>query len=229
MRWLLLVCVLWAAPAQACRLALVLGLDVSSSVDAREYQIQTQGLATALNSPKVRDEIFAFPDAPVALYAFEWSGRFDQVTLVPWTLLRSPADLQKVITQLRLAERSFSNRPTALGHALGHALRAFNQGPSCQKRTVDISGDGYNNDGIAPTRLYEMTPLGDITVNGLPIGDGEIANYYHRRIIQGPGAFVEWARGFEDFERAMRAKLERELRPATLSALSPNQAKRQPH
>ncbi|MEM6465670.1 MAG: DUF1194 domain-containing protein [Pseudomonadota bacterium] len=210
---------LWTSPAQACRLALVLGLDVSSSVDAAEYQIQTHGLAAALDSPRVRELIFAFPEAPVAIYAFEWSGRFDQVTLVPWTVLQTPRDLDSLTLRLRSAERSFTNRPTALGHALGHALRAFVKGPKCLRQTVDISGDGFNNDGIDPTRLYEMTPLGNVTVNGLPIGDGEIANYYYRRIIRGPGAFVEWARGFDDFERAMRAKLERELRPTTLSAL----------
>lgn len=45
---------LWAAPAQACRLALVLAMDVSSSVDAAEDQLQRAGLAAALIDPDVQ-------------------------------------------------------------------------------------------------------------------------------------------------------------------------------
>ena len=43
-----------AAPVQAqeeCRLALVLGLDVSASVDAAEYRLQVEGLAASLIPP----------------------------------------------------------------------------------------------------------------------------------------------------------------------------------
>lgn len=58
--------------AQACRLALVLALDVSNSVDADEDALQRNGLATALLAPTVRDAFFA-SDAPAALAVFEWS------------------------------------------------------------------------------------------------------------------------------------------------------------
>ncbi|MGQ0485867.1 MAG: DUF1194 domain-containing protein, partial [Hyphomicrobiales bacterium] len=37
--------------------------------------------------------------------------------------------------------------------------------------------------------------------------------YYRDRVITGAGSFVEPARGFEDFARAIREKLLRELRP----------------
>lgn len=38
-------------------------------------------------------------------------------------------------------------------------------------------------------------------------------------MIHGPGAFLEIADGFEDFERAMRRKLEREMGVLSLGAL----------
>ncbi len=38
----------------ACLQALALGLDVSGSVDAREYRQQIGGLAEALSDPRVR-------------------------------------------------------------------------------------------------------------------------------------------------------------------------------
>ena len=61
-----------AASAQ-CRLALALALDLSSSVDAREYQLQNEGLARALEDPEVREAFLpALP--PVALAIYEWSN-----------------------------------------------------------------------------------------------------------------------------------------------------------
>ena len=61
-----------AASAQ-CRLALALALDLSSSVDAREYQLQNEGLAHALEDPEVREAFLpALP--PVALAIYEWSN-----------------------------------------------------------------------------------------------------------------------------------------------------------
>jgi hypothetical protein len=38
-----------------------------------------------------------------------------------------------------------------------------------------------------------------------------LVDYYTREVIRGPSAFVEVADGFEDFARAMEAKLIREL------------------
>ena len=57
------------APASACRLALLLALDVSSSVDEAEYELQRNGLAAALLSPNV-EAAFLSGGAPVALAAF---------------------------------------------------------------------------------------------------------------------------------------------------------------
>ena len=54
-----------------------------------------------------------------------------------------------------------------------------------------------------------------ITVNGLAIEgeDKALAQYYQEQVIGGADAFVEKSRDFEDFARAIKAKLLRELRP----------------
>ena len=36
---------------------------------------------------------------------------------------------------------------------------------------------------------------------------------YQNEVLHGPGAFMEVAEGFDDYERAMRRKLEREVSP----------------
>ncbi|WP_336247087.1 DUF1194 domain-containing protein [Octadecabacter dasysiphoniae] len=53
------------ASAQNCRQALALGLDVSGSVDRREYRLQLDGLADALGHPDVVDALLSQMDAPV--------------------------------------------------------------------------------------------------------------------------------------------------------------------
>ena len=51
--------------AMECRQALALGLDVSGSVDAREYRLQLSGVASALDAPEVREKLLSMPAAPV--------------------------------------------------------------------------------------------------------------------------------------------------------------------
>ena len=76
-----------AAQAQSCRLALLLALDVSSSVDKVEYSLQSGGLAASLVAPEVVQAFMALPDQPVALAIYEWSGRYNHVSVQDWVLI----------------------------------------------------------------------------------------------------------------------------------------------
>jgi hypothetical protein len=201
------------AAAQECRLALALGLDVSSSVDAREYRLQTQGLAAALTAPEVQEAFLASPEAPVMLQIYEWSGWQQQVVRLDWTRIGSPDDLARIAARLLGQERSFEQYPTALGFALLFGGRSLEERTDCAQRTLDLSGDGTNNDGVSPEVARRDFPLDGITVNGLVIGANvaTLGRYYQQFVIQGDGAFVEVADDYADFERAMRRKLLREL------------------
>ena len=201
------------ARAEGCRLALSLALDVSSSVDPREYALQTEGLAAALTAPEVRAAFLAVPGAPVELQIFEWSGWQQQLVRQDWVTIATAADLDRVAAQLRRQARSFEQYPTAIGLALlfgGHALASRTD---CAQRTLDVSGDGTNNDGMSPDVARRDFPLVGITVNGLVVGSSmaTLARYYREFVIQGPGAFVEEAADYADFEAAMQRKLLREL------------------
>lgn len=205
-------------PAQvsACRLALVLALDVSSSVDADEDALQRGGLAAALIDPNVQ-RAFLAGDDPVALAIFEWSGRYKQALLQDWVLIRGEADLYQVAARIAESRRSETEFPTALGYALGYGAGLIARGPACAQATIDVSGDGVSNEGFGPEQAYRAFPFDGVTVNGLVVNAGEfeaevdLLDYYAREVIRGPAAFVEIASGFEDFERAMEAKLIREL------------------
>jgi hypothetical protein len=208
-----------AARAETCRLALALGLDVSGSVDVREYRLQMDGLASALESDEVRSAFFELPEAPVSLAVFEWSGPTTQTVVVDWTLIRSAADLYGLTGRLRAAQRGAAASSTALGSAKAFGAGLLADRAACWRRVLDLSGDGTSNTGPRP---QEIRPEG-ITFNGLVIGEGHadglgaLAGYYRAYVVQGPEAFVESALTFDDFEAAIERKLKREMQVIVLS------------
>jgi hypothetical protein len=201
------------AAAESCRLALSLALDVSSSVDAREYALQNEGLARALTAPDVAAAFLAAPGQAVALHVFEWSGRAQQALRLDWVEIRSLDDLDTVAARLRAMPRSTAAFPTALGYAMDYGARALAERRDCATHTLDVSGDGVNNDGPPPEAARRASTFDGITVNGLVVGATHVTlrTYFERFVIQGSGAFVEVAEDYSDFERTMQRKLLREL------------------
>lgn len=214
-----------ALPAQAveCRLALALAIDVSSSVDAREDALQRSGTVAALTSPTVTQAFFA-ADLPVALAVYEWSGRYNQEVILDWRIIDSPAALLAAAETVARSTRSHDDFPTAMGYALGFGAELLARAPDCLRKTLDMAGDGQTNEGFPPAAAYREFPFADVTVNGLAVnaadfeGEAGLVAFYRREVIHGPGAFLIVAEGFEDFERAMTRKLERELAPPAIGA-----------
>ena len=214
-----------AGTAQAdCRLALLLALDVSSSVDAAEDRLQRGGLVAALVSPEVEAAFFA-ADQPVALAVYEWSGRYNQEVILDWLLIENREALLQAAQPVADSVRSHNDFPTAMGYALGFGRGLFDAAPDCARRTLDMAGDGQNNEGFGPQAAYREFGYGDITVNGLVVNaadfEGELGliAFYQREVLHGPGAFMVIANGFADYEDAMRRKLVRELSPPAIGAL----------
>jgi hypothetical protein len=220
--------------AENCRLALVLALDVSASVDAEEDRLQRLGLARALLTPEVAQGFLA--GEAVALRVFEWSGpRLQEDTLPGWQMIRSEGDLARVARIIAESERvrwDYTHSPsTAVGAALLYAAEALRQSPRCAAQTIDISGDGESSDGISPAAVYASLPFEGVTVNALVVGgtlddrgeslnDGDLVAWYHHEVLRGPGAFCMLADGYEDYERAMSLKLARELQQPLVSGIA---------
>ena len=221
---LALILALVPLPALACRLALLLALDVSSSIDDAEYILQRNGLASALIAPEVIQAFFASP-SPVALAVYEWSGQFNQRIVVDWRLISSEGDLVSTAEHISTLERTEKIFPTSLGNALSFGALHLARAPDCLRQTIDVSGDGRNNDGYPPASAYRHFPFGGVTVNGLAIGGAEeldaLVRYFKTELIRGPGAFVEVAEDHQDFARAMRRKLEREVSSLAIGWLEP--------
>ncbi len=214
-----------ASPALACRLALLLALDVSSSVDATEDRLQRGGLVAALTAPEVQAAFFA-NDMPVALAVYEWSGRYNQEVVLDWLLIDSSAALVVAAETVAASVRSHSEFPTAMGYALGFGAEMLARAPRCLRQTIDMAGDGQNNEGFGPQLAYREFAFDEVTVNGLVVNAAEFTSetmlieFYEKEVLRGPGAFLEVAQGFEDYERAIRRKLERELTPPVIGSVA---------
>ena len=228
MRWIWAagVVALAALPAHAveCRLALALAVDISSSVDATEDTLQRSGIVAALTSPEVEAAFFS-SDLPVALAVYEWSGRYNQEVVLDWMMIDSRAALVRAAEMVAASKRSHNDFPTAMGYALGYGAQLLARSPNCLRKTLDMAGDGVSNEGFPPASAYREFPFQGVTVNGLVVNaadfEGEVGliAFYRGEVIFGPGAFLIVADGFDDFERAMRRKLERELTPPSIGAL----------
>lgn len=220
----------------ACRQALALGLDVSGSVDLREYRLQLDGLVTALNDPEIVSRLLAIPDAPVSLLVYEWSGSTDQAILVPWTPVRDRDTLRDISSTLAKAERRVASPGTALGVAMKYGATLLATQDHCWKKTLDISGDGKSNFGAQPGDVKDQIGARGITINGLVIGAdapagvdrrqsdiAELSAYFNAEVIVGKDAFVQTAIGFEDYADAMTRKLRRELEGEVIGRLEPDE------
>lgn len=203
--------VLCATEASACDIALVLAVDVSGSVDAHDYTLQSRGLADALGDPVVAE---ALVKTRAVVTVLHWSGEPHQNVVVPWVAIDSHADVGRLRRAVIAAPRAFRIYSTGIGEAIRVGASLFSSAPrQCKRRIIDVSGDGPSNEGIEPQAVRALLDAEGISVNGLAIEGSEegIAAYYRAHVIHGPGAFVEVAKGFDDFPRAIRRKLLREL------------------
>jgi hypothetical protein len=202
----------------ACRTALAIGMDVSGSVDPGEMGLQSEGMARALLAPDVVRAFLRDRGGSVRLTIYDWSGVGSARVILPWTEIATEADLDAAAAAVR-GGRGSGGR-TALGQAMLVGAGLLGAQASCRTLILDLTGDGFSNDGPLPDRVPSQMFRG-MTINALVIADkngtGEdpslarLAAYFETQVIRGPGAFVEPALGFANFREAMERKLLREL------------------
>lgn len=219
----LLLSPLFSKPAasQECEVALVLALDASSSVNAKEFQLQSKGLAAALLDKDVGAVIEGV--GGVLMTAYEWSGRRQHAIIADWSMLTDEQSIHRFAARLADHSRAYVEFPTAVGYALGFGAVRFASAPMvCKRRVIDVSGDGVHNEGFPPASAYRAFDFAGVTVNGLVI-KGEVPDpepYYRKNVLFGPGAFLEIATGYEDYANAMKRKLLREIGGALVTSIS---------
>ena len=219
---LALLLALWAPPATAQRadvdMALVLAVDGSASVDFQEFVLQMNGIAAAFRDPAVVAAVAGGPRGRIAVALMVWSGLDNPVGGVGWHVVEDAASATRFSEAARRLQRPVRPGATAINFAIRSAVDMMEaSGFDADRRVVDLSGDGRENnvlDALAATDAgrREAVALG-VTVNGLPIltDDPDLERYFLENVVGGPGAFMIAARNYDDFARAMREKLLREI------------------
>ncbi len=223
----LLAVLLLAAPATAqdrkeIDLALVLAIDISGSVDPEEARLQRQGYVEAFRDKVIVKAILGGNHGRIAVAYFEWSDAWVQKLLVDWTLLDSEAAIEAFARRLENAPISIARR-TSISGAIRYAIPMYRRMPyEADRKVLDISGDGSNNDGGLVTDIRHDALKERIIINGLPVmndrpnpfgfpSEPDLDKYYLHCVTGGPRSFVEVAQNFEDFPRAVRKKLLQEV------------------
>ena len=195
---------------------LVLALDASASVDKQEFALQVEGLAAAFRDPDVQRAVEDLQPLGAAVAVVQWGGPGETQVVLPFTQLNSGRDAKAFGFRMGLIHRFMwaSATSIATGIADSSALIAGNEYDG-QRKVIDVAGDGEDNGAADLEAARQAARAQGIVINGLPImaDSPDLAAYYKTRVIIGPDSFVEPARDFEDYARAIRAKLLKELRP----------------
>jgi hypothetical protein len=208
----------WPAAAQA-DIALVLAVDVSSSINEQRFGLQREGIARGLESREILEAIAGGPHQTIELAIIEWSER--QHVVVDWTIIRSRTDLDAVLKALRTSPRPDVGFKTNVAASIVNAAGMFETMPlAADRKIIDVSGDGQQNEGkLAAELARDEAVAQDITVNGLPITSGEepeVDAWYRTHVVGGDGAFMVVANGHDGFADAMRKKLSLEVAGVTV-------------
>jgi hypothetical protein len=217
-------------------LELVLAVDISGSMDYDEQRVQRDGYVAAFRHPDVIRAIASGPYGQIAVTYVEWAGAgtFDQV--VPWRVLGGAEDAHAFADALADAPLK-AGRRTSISSALRFANSLLRARPVnlYARRTIDISGDGANNEGSPVLSMRNRVLKEGVVINGLPIlirptayrnlaTQFTLDQYYKDCVIGGPGAFLITVANVADFEQAIRRKLVLEIaaiEPQVIPAAAP--------
>jgi len=209
-----------SAPAaqqkQQVDVKLVLAVDVSPSIDSREYEVERDGTAAAFSDPDVIKAIQNGSIGRIAVSVIHFSSEQFNRVVVDWTIIRDRASALSFAQAIRSVPRT-PGRRTSISSALqlgSLLLEASERDITATRRVIDVTGDGPNNFGEPMSPVHDKTIAQGIIVNGLPVMDDQangyfegLDKYYAGCVTGGRGAFVVVVKSYRDYASAMRHKL----------------------
>lgn len=226
---ILIVFIALCAPthAEEVDLELVLAMDASGSISEKDYVLQLEGTAAAFRDPEIHRAISSGPLGRIAVAVILWSdAAYDKIDS-GWYLLDSPQSANAFATSIRRFQLTDDDKltggiggGTGIGAGVAASLDLLNRNKyKGLRRIIDVSGDGIETEfefskGLMIRDAKKVAELQSVMINGLAIlseNFPKLDDYYRKEVISGPGSFVEVADGFEDFGRAIKRKLLREI------------------
>lgn len=196
--------------------ALVLATDVSHSILDGEYEIQRQGIVSALTH---RNMMLLLDQGRRYVFNYlEWSGPWAQAAS-GWHRIETVDDAMAFASVIYNWKRSSREGITALGEALKSAQAAFAEAPPAIRHVIDVSFDGTDNYG-SKTELRltsDAIATAGTVINGLPIAEREgegnplTLEDYFRSYIAGPQSFSVLVPEVDHFGQMFLRKLLQEV------------------
>ena len=199
-------------------LALILAVDVSESVDRQEANQQRQGYVQAIQAEEVVEAILGGPRGRVAMTYVEWAGPNHLYVILDWAVIDSAQAAFRFANRLDRQEitQGYTTSITSLMRRTPDIFASL--AVPADRRVLDISGDGPNNDGGLVHRARDRLVDAGVTINGLPILNDrpapsgypsleDLPAYFRNCVVGGAGAFQVAAEGFDAFATAIKRKL----------------------
>jgi hypothetical protein len=209
---------------------LITAIDASDSVNRHDEALQYDGLARGVVDTQFLSRVAEGSERRIGFLAFTWSsgGRIEVV--VPWTVIETRADAERVALQFGAAPRidrtgfgryaplsSNTDRDrggmTDIAEAIQSAMQLSLDAPFRAPRVViNILSDGVDNFGQNPTLARDLAVGMGFTINGVVFGDREdLPEYFRENVIGGPGAFLMTIRETVDMPEVLEKKFLQDL------------------
>jgi hypothetical protein len=209
-----------AAPAHAAMtpvdIELVLLVDVGSTINPAEFDLQQQGYVQAFQSDPIIRAIQAGPYHRIAATLIYWAGPTQQFQAVDWMLLKDSATAGAFASAIGAAPRPFDGL-TDPASAIVFSYPQFSENAFDGNRwIIDVSGDAPQNAGYPVTIARDLAlAAGTDQINGLCLlwDDPDLRTWYTANVIGGPNAFSLPVYEYADFARGIQDKIVREIAP----------------
>jgi hypothetical protein len=204
---------------------LVTALDVSDSIMRHEEWLEFAGMGHAIQSEDFLDAATAGRHGRIGFAVIVWASDEQPDVIVPWTIIESKQDVQRVVDRLGAARKLYGF-DARMGNGGGAtAYRGDGGGSPAPARRTDISAAlEFSADLLRAAR--DRALAAGMVVNGLVIGARPaVADYYRAYLQGGTGSFVLEVRDPKDVAAAMLEKFLRDLNvarepPPTLASLT---------
>ncbi|HWA47574.1 MAG TPA: DUF1194 domain-containing protein [Dongiaceae bacterium] len=209
---------------------IITGLDVSSSINAQEAQLQIEGMAQAIRSPSILAAIQHGKHSRIGFAVFVWADG-DCVELIPWRVISSTQEAEAAAAEIAARldgvlsnSTRFVGSLTNLSGAMEYAEARLQAAPFNAERTVlNVVGNGQDNVGESTERARAALLSHGTTINGIVIGgDKRIVDYYREEVIGGPTAFVLSANDAETMAQVFAMKFTTEIALHAVAAPRPD-------
>ena len=199
--------------ALAVDVELVLAVDISLSMDEKEFALQRAGYVEALRHPDFIQAVRSGNTGRIAIAYFEWAGTVRDDAVIDWQIIDGAQSANSFAD--KVAARPFrSFRGTSISTAIAFGTELFGRTNFAGERSViDMSGDGPNNIGPPVTATRDAATAKGIVINGLPILINpsptfkHLDQYYAQCVTGGLGSFVLPIHAAAEFSTAIRRKL----------------------